>query len=165
VDKGKKKEKPVDPDLKVVARNRRARHDYNVEETVEAGIVLVGTEVKSLRGGQASIRQAYARIDKDEVWLLGAHIPEYGAASWTNHDPDRRRKLLLHRRQIKKLARAVQIAGRTLVPLQVHFNDRGVAKVLLALAVGKKRHDKRDRESQRDAEREISRTIRGDGAP
>lgn len=160
--KDKKKDKPDDPEVKVVARNRRARHDYNVEETVEAGIVLVGTEVKGLRSGQASIRQAYARIDKDEVWLLGAHIPVYGAASWTNHDPDRRRKLLLHRRQIKKLARAVQVAGRTLVPLQIHFNARGIAKVLLALAIGKKRHDKRDRESHREAQREISRTMRGD---
>ena len=163
MNKDRKKDKPGDPEVKVVARNRRAKHDYNIEETVEAGIVLVGSEVKGLRGGQASIRQAYARVDGDEVWLLGAHIPEYGAASWTNHDPDRRRKLLLHRRQIKKLARAVQVAGRTLVPLQIHFNARGIAKVLLALVVGKRRHDKRDRESRREAEREISRTIRGNG--
>lgn len=160
--KPKKKTKPAEPDVKVVARNRRAKHDYNVEETVEAGIVLVGTEVKSLREGQASIRQAYARVEGDEVWLLGAHIPEYGAASWTNHDPDRKRKLLLHRRQIKKLARAVQIAGRTLVPLQIHFNDRGIAKVLLALVIGRRHHDKRDQESKKEAQREISRTIRGD---
>ena len=157
----KKRDSDDQSSVKVVARNRRALHAFHVEETVEAGIVLVGTEVKSLRNGLASIRQAFARIDKGEAWIIGAHIPEYGAASWTNHDPDRRRKLLLHRRQLRKLSRAVQIAGRTIIPLQLHFNERGIAKVLLALVTGKRRHDKRADAAKREAQREISRTLRG----
>lgn len=151
----KKKPKKDDDGLKVVARNRRAKHDYTLEETVEAGIALVGTEVKSLREGTASIAQAYARISGNEVWLLGASIPEYGAGSWTNHQPERKRKLLLHRRQITKLTKAVQKSGRTIVPLQIHFNERGIAKVLLAVATGRKHHDKRQEASKREAQREI----------
>ena len=156
--KGKKNKGNKDSDgNRVIARNRRAQHDYQVEETVEAGIVLVGTEVKSLREGTASIAQAFARITKDEMWLHQANIPEYNAGSWTNHQPERKRKLLLKKRQIRKLAKAIQLAGRTVIPLQIHINERGIVKVMLAVAVGRKRQDKRQEESKREAQREIAR--------
>jgi SsrA-binding protein len=139
----------------VVARNRRAAFDYTIEETVEAGIVLSGTEVKSLRQGRISLDQAYARIQDGEVWLLGMNIPEYNAASWTNHAPQAKRKLLLHKRQIAKIEILVVRTGRTLIPLDIHFNERGIAKVLLAVATGKKHHDKRSDERKKEADLEI----------
>jgi len=152
----KKKQDPSN----VVARNRRARHDYEVEETVEAGIVLGGTEVKSLRLGRASIEQAYARVQDREIWLIGANFPEYAGASYNNHRPQARRKLLLHRRQIKKIMARLQGSGRTLVPLQIHFNERGIAKVLIGLARGRRHHDKRQAQAEREARREVERTTR-----
>ncbi|TVR99129.1 MAG: SsrA-binding protein SmpB [Rhodospirillales bacterium] len=141
----------------IVAQNRRARHDYAIEETLEAGIVLYGTEVKSLRQGHASIVEAYADATGNEIHLVNAHIPEYEAAKHFGHEPKRPRKLLLHRREIEKLTGAVRRKGMTLVPLAIYFNRRGIAKVRLALAHGKRTVDKRaavkDREWKRQKER------------
>ena len=142
---------------RIVARNRRASHDFHLELTVEAGIVLVGTEVKSLREGRVAIDQAFARIENDEVWLLGAHFPEYSAGSWSNHRPEAKRKLLLHRREIRKLTNLLIGTGRTLIPLDIHFGDRGHAKVLIAVAIGKKVFDKRETKKEQDAKREMDR--------
>ncbi|MGH6718049.1 MAG: SsrA-binding protein SmpB [Alphaproteobacteria bacterium] len=141
----------------VVARNRKARFDYAIEDTFEAGIALTGSEVKSLRGGRASIADSHAAERGGEIWLLNAHIPEYAGASHFGHETRRPRKLLLHRRQISRLLGALQREGKTLVPLAIYFNRRGRAKVELALAHGKKTHDKRaairDREWARDKQR------------
>ena len=145
--------------FKVVARNRRARHEYDLLETVEAGIVLTGTEVKSLRNGKASLEEAYAGIDRDEVWLYGCDIPEYLQANRMNHAPKRPRKLLLHRREIDKLAARVDERGTTLVPLKIYFKD-GMAKVELSLARGRKLYDKREAVKKREAKREIDRAVR-----
>jgi ssrA-binding protein len=146
----------------MVAQNRKARHDYHLHDTVEAGLVLTGTEVKSLRAGRASLSEAFATVDDGEVWLRNAHIPEY-SHSTENHQPRRTRKLLLHRRQIDKLAREVAAAGRTIVPLAIYFLD-GYAKVELALATGKRDWDKRatiaEREANREAQRAMSQHIR-----
>jgi len=142
-----------------IALNRRARHDYDISETVEAGIALTGTEVKSLRAGKASITEAYATVRGGEVWLLQAHIPEYTFGNRANHDPVRPRKLLLHRREIDQLTRFLQQQGRTLVPLRLYWRD-GRAKVELGLATGKARHDKRADLARKDAERQIERTLR-----
>ena len=147
----------------VVARNRRAHRDYGIEERFEAGIALVGTEVKSLRGGQASINEAYAREEGGELYLVNAHIPEYTPASRFNHDPRRRRKLLLHKRQIKRLAGAVTRRGMTLVPLAIYFNASGVAKVELALARGREKADRRDAVKERDWRRQQARLLRDQG--
>ncbi|MBM3584512.1 MAG: SsrA-binding protein SmpB [Alphaproteobacteria bacterium] len=141
----------------VVARNRKARHDYAVEDTFEAGIVLAGSEVKSLRGGRANIADSHAIEQDGEIWLINAHIPEYASARHFGHESRRPRKLLLHRRQVARLIGAVRREGKTLVPLSIYFNARGRAKVELALAHGKKAHDKRssikEREWQRDRQR------------
>ena len=145
---------------RVVARNRRAKFDYHLELKVVAGIALVGTEVKSLREGRSSLDQAYARIDDDEVWLVGANIPEYPGASWGGHKPQARRKLLLKRREIKKLKNLLQSSGKTLIPLDIHFNERGFAKVTLAVATGKKHFDKRESKKEQDARREIDRAMK-----
>jgi SsrA-binding protein len=144
---------------KVIARNRRARHDYQIEEVYEAGLVLTGTEVKSLRAGRASLTDGFGQISDHEVWLLGVHIPEYTQGTWTNHEPRRPRKLLMHRREIDKLASATAERGLTLVPLSLYFKD-GKAKVELALARGKRNYDKRQDLAQRDAAREIDRALR-----
>ena len=148
----------------MVAQNRKARHDYHVETTFEAGIVLTGTEVKSLRAGRASLVDAFATIDNGEVWLRNAHIPEYEFGTFSNHAAKRNRKLLLHRNQIGKLERQVGDSGRTLVPLSIYFSD-GYAKVELAVATGKKDWDKRqtiaERDARRDVERELSERRRG----
>jgi SsrA-binding protein len=157
----KKKETPV-ASGQIVARNRRAKHDYHLELTVEAGIMLQGTEVKSLRDGKVNLEQAYARIEGDEVWLIGANFPEYGAGSWTNHQPQAKRKLLLHRREIKKLSVLLTGTGRTLIPLDIHFGERGHAKVLIAVAVGKKLYDKRQTSREKDAQREMDRATMRD---
>ena len=139
-----------------VARNRRARHEYNVEETVEAGLVLTGTEITSIRAGRANLAEAYARIERGEAWLIGAHIAPYEQASRFNHEPTRTRKLLLHRDQIAELAGKTQTRGYTLVPLRLYLRD-GLAKVELGLARGRKAHDKRRVIAERDARRELER--------
>lgn len=145
-----------------IAVNRRARHDFHIEETVEAGLVLTGTEVKALRAGRASLAEAFARVEGDEVWLLHLHIPPYEAASSFNHDPLRRRKVLLHRREIGRLAGKVQQKGYTLVPLRLYFR-RGVAKVELAVARGKRAYDKREAIARREAERQIAKALKRRG--
>ena len=142
-----------------IARNKRARFDYHLLETFEAGIVLGGTEVKSLRSGKASIADAYGVVRDGEVFLLNAHIQPYESRGYSNHEPTRSRKLLLHRKEIRRLIGAVEREGLTLIPLELYFK-KGVAKVALALAKGKKLHDKRDTEKQRDAEREMARVGR-----
>jgi SsrA-binding protein len=143
----------------VIARNRRARHDYHIEDTVEAGLVLTGTEVKSLRAGRASLNEAFGQITGDEVWLHNLHIPEYAQGTWTNHDPRRTRKLLLHRKEIDRLASQTAERGFTLVPLSLYFSG-GRAKVELAVARGKRTYDKRHDLAQRDAAREVDRALR-----
>ncbi|MSP79926.1 MAG: SsrA-binding protein SmpB [Rhodospirillales bacterium] len=144
------------------AQNRRARHDYLIESTLESGIQLTGTEVKSLREGRASIGEAYAGEKDGELYLLNAHIPEY-AASRVNHEPRRARKLLVHKREMRKLLGAVTREGKTLVPLSIYFNKRGRAKVDLALASGKHKGDKREAIKERDWKREQARLMRGKG--
>ncbi|MFC7537435.1 SsrA-binding protein SmpB [Sphingomonas sp. GCM10030256] len=148
---------------KVVAENRRARYDYFVEERLEAGIELRGTEVKALRGGEGSIAESYATVDGEEVFLVNSSIPQYGAGSWMNHEPRRRRKLLLKGREIAKLQGAVTRQGLTLVPLSIYFNSNGRAKVELAVARGKKMHDKRETTKERDWKREQGRLLRKHG--
>ena len=145
---------------KVVAENRRARYDYYVEERIETGLALVGTEVKALRFGEGSIAESYAAVEGDEVWLINSHIPEYSHGNRMNHEPRRPRKLLLKAREIGKLHGAVNRQGLTLVPLSIYFNARGRAKVELALARGKKAHDKRDTIKERDWNREKQRLLR-----
>lgn len=142
-----------------VARNRRARYEYHIEETYEAGLALTGTEVKSLRAGRASIGEAYARVENGEVWLYHAHIPPYEAGSIFNHDPLRKRKLLLHRNEIRRLSGRVQQKGYTLVPLRLYFK-RGMAKVELAVARGKRQYDKRVAIETREVQRRIEKAIR-----
>jgi SsrA-binding protein len=144
---------------KIIARNRRARHDYHIEDVVEAGLVLTGTEVKSLRAGRASLSDGYAQVSGHELWLHGVHIPEYSQGTWTNHEPRRIRKLLLHRKEIDKLASATAERGLTLIPLSLYFKD-GKAKVELAVARGKRTYDKRHALAQRDAAREVDRALR-----
>ncbi|MCP2253695.1 SsrA-binding protein [Prauserella aidingensis] len=143
---------------KVIASNRRARHDYSILDTYEAGIALAGTEVKSLRAGKASLAEAFATVDDGEVFLRNVHIPEYAQGTWTNHMPRRTRKLLLHRREIHKLIGKTKESGVSLVPLSLYFKD-GKVKVELALARGKKAHDKRQDIAKRDAQREISKAM------
>jgi SsrA-binding protein len=146
---------------KIAAQNRRARHDYFIEDTVEAGIVLAGTEVKSLRTGQASINEAYATELDGELFLVNAHIPEYRQAHrLLQHEVKRRRKLLLHRRELGKLLGSIKREGVTIVPLAVYFNPRGVAKVQLGLARGKRKEDKREADKARDWQREKARLLR-----
>jgi SsrA-binding protein len=140
---------------KVIASNRKARHDYEILDTYEAGVALVGTEVKSLRLGRASLVDAFATVDDGEVWLRGLHIPEYAMGTWTNHEPRRTRKLLLHKGEILKLIGKTNESGLSLVPLSMYFKD-GKVKVELALARGKRAYDKRQALAKRDAEREIS---------
>jgi SsrA-binding protein len=143
---------------KIIASNRKARHDYSILETVEAGVMLTGTEVKSLRLGRASLVDGFASIDNGEVFLHGVHIPEYDRGSWTNHEPRRVRKLLLHRDEIDRLLGKTREGGLTLVPLAIYFSS-GKVKVELALARGKRAYDKRQDLARRDADREISRAM------
>lgn len=149
---------------KAIATNRKARHLYTILETYEAGIALVGTEVKALRDGKASLVDAFATIDDGEVWLRGLHIAEYGSGSWTNHAPRRNRKLLMHRKEIDGLIGTMQTQNVTLVPLSMYFSD-GKVKVELALARGKQAHDKRrdiaERDARRDVIRELGRRVKG----
>jgi len=145
--------------IQQVAQNRKALHDYEVLQRVEAGLVLQGSEIKSIRSGRVSLREAYARPEGGELWLLSAHIAQYAAAGPFSHEPTRKRKLLLHRSQIRELSRAVLEQGLTLVPLRLYLKD-GLAKVELALARGRKRYDKRAAIARREAEREMSRALR-----
>ncbi len=148
---------------KLVAENRRARYDYFLEDTIEAGLSLTGTEVKALRLGRANIAESYASPEGREIVLINANIPEYGPANRFNHEPKRPRKLLLHRKQIDKLLGAVQRDGRTIVPLRLYFNDQGRVKLEIALATGKKAHDKRAATAERDWKREQGRLMRDRG--
>ena len=141
---------------KLVAQNRKARHDYHIEDVFEAGLVLQGTEVKSLRAGHATLVDGYADVKDGEVWLHGVHIPEYTEGTWTNHEPRRKRKVLLHRNEISKLIGKTKEGGFTLVPLSLYFKD-GYAKVEIALARGRKAYDKRQAIAERDAKREAER--------
>jgi SsrA-binding protein len=152
------------PKLKVVADNRRARYDYEIGEVYEAGLALTGTEVKALRTGKATIAESYVDVDRQgEVFLINANIPEYLQANRFNHDPRRPRKLLLKSREIAKLAQGIERQGMTIVPLKIYFNVRGRAKIEIAIARGKKLHDKRETEKQRDWSREKSRLLREKG--
>jgi SsrA-binding protein len=148
----------------IVAENRQARHEYFVNDTWEAGLQLTGTEVKSLRRGQANISESYAAWEDGAMWLINAYIPEYqGAGRFFQHEPRRKRRLLLHAKEIHKIVIAVDRQGMTLVPLELYFNDRGMAKLKIALAQGKKLHDKRDSEKKRDWNREKARLMREKG--
>ena len=147
------------PEIHSIARNKRARHDYHILETFEAGLVLQGTEVKSLREGKANISDAYGIVKDGEAFLLNLHISPYERGGYSNHEPARTRKLLLHRKEIRRLIGAVERQGLTRIPLELYFKN-GVAKVALALGKGKKLHDKRDTERTRDAEREMARAVR-----
>lgn len=146
-------------DKQSIARNRAARHEYEILDTFEAGLVLTGTEVKSLREGRANIGDAYGVVRDGELWLLNAHISPYGSGGYVNHEATRSRKLLLHQREIRRLIGAVERQGLTLIPLELYFRG-GRAKLSVALAKGKKLHDKRDDARRRDAERDIARAFR-----
>ncbi len=150
---------PRETGRKLIAQNKKARHDYHIGETFEAGMVLTGTEVKTLRLGRASLAEAFATVDDGEVWLRNAHIPEYEFGTWRNHSARRSRKLLLTKREIAKLAKEIEAAGRTIVPLSMYFKD-GYAKVEIAVATGKKDWDKRQAIAERDANREAQRALR-----
>ena len=150
-------------EIELIAENRRARFDYFIEDTFEAGLILTGSEVKSLREGRANIAESYASVEGDEIALINAYIPEYGPANRFNHEPRRPRKLLLHRKQINKLIGAVQREGRTLVPTRLYFNDKGRAKLEFALAKGKKTADKREAAAERDWKRDQARLLRDKG--
>lgn len=155
---------PRETGRKLIAQNKKARHDYSIEDVYEAGMVLTGTEVKSLRAGRANLTDGYALYDDGEVWLKGIHIPEYDLGTWTNHEPRRSRKLLLTKDEIRRIAGKVKDTGVTLVPLSLYFKD-GYAKVEVALARGRKSYDKRqaiaERESKREAERATGRRTKG----
>jgi SsrA-binding protein len=152
-------------DEQTVAQNRRARHDFTIDETFEAGIVLTGTEIKSLRAGKVQLSDAYARVERDEAWLIGAHIAPFEQASRYNHEPKRNRKLLLHRSEIDELLGRAKAKGQTIVPLRLYINPKGRAKVELGLARGKQLHDRRrdiaDRDARRDVARELADAQRG----
>lgn len=155
---------PREKGRSLVAQNKKARHDYSIEDVFEAGMVLTGTEVKSLRAGRASLVDGYATVDNGEVWLRGVHIPEYTQGTWTNHEPRRARKLLLHRDEVRRIQGKIKETGVTLVPLSLYFKD-GYAKVEIAVARGRKNYDKRqaiaERESKREADRAMGRREKG----
>jgi SsrA-binding protein len=148
---------------RLIADNRKARHNYEFVDTLEAGLELTGTEVKSLRNGKANIAESYATEEDGEIWLINSYIPEYTEANRFNHAPRRRRKLLLHKREMARLSQAVQREGMTIVPTRLYFNDRGRAKLQIALARGRKAHDKRDVSKERDWKREQGRLLRDKG--
>ena len=149
---------------KLIAQNKKARHDYSILDTYECGVVLMGTEVKSLRAGRASLIDGFAMIENGELWLHGVHIPEYTEGTWTNHTPRRKRKLLVHKDELRKIAAKTKDSGITMVPLQLYFNN-GKAKIEIALAKGKKAHDKRqsllEQQAGREIEREVSYRVSG----
>ena len=144
---------------KTIAVNRRARHEFSIEDTIEAGVVLTGTEIKSIRAGKVNLADAYARIDRGEAWLVGAHIAPFESGNRANHEPKRDRKLLLHRDEIDSLLGRTRAKGLTLVPLRLYVSERGHAKVELGLARGKQLHDKRRAIAERDAQREVAREL------
>ncbi len=149
----------AEPERKIVCRNRRARFDYHIEETLEAGLVLLGSEVKSLRAGKAHLKDAYARLQKGELFLMKAHIAPYEQANQQNHEPERERKLLLNRREIHRMSGKVRERGFTLIPLDIYFR-KGRAKLTLALARGKRRYDKREAIAKRETERRLRRVVK-----
>lgn len=151
------------PKQKTIAENRRARFDYFLEDVVEAGIVLLGTEIKALRDGRANIAESYAAVEGDEIILVNADIPPYKQANRFNHEPRRHRKLLLHRKQIDRMIGAVQRNGQTIIPLRLYLNEQGKAKLELAIAKGKKLHDKREASAERDWQRDKARLLRDKG--
>ena len=155
--------KKKDDSTKVVADNRKARYAYAIDETIEAGIMLVGSEVKSLRSGKSTISESYAFSKDGELFLVNAYIPEYTQASRFNHEPRRSRKLLVHKREAARLSAAIQREGMTLIPLRLYFNAKGTAKIELGVAKGKKLHDKRETEKQRDWQRDKARLMRAKG--
>ena len=155
--------KKSDPNNRIAAENRKARFNYEILDTVEAGLVLTGTEVKSLRQGQANIQDSYASNEGGEIWLINSYVPEYLQANRFNHEPRRRRKLLLSKREIARLTQNIEREGMTMVPLKIYFNDKGRAKLLLGVARGKKLHDKRESEKQRDWAREKGRLLKERG--
>lgn len=142
-----------------VALNRRARHDYTIDETFEAGLALTGTEIKSIRGGKANLTSAYARVERGEAWLVGAHIAPFEGGNRYNHEPKRTRKLLLHRSEIDELLGRTKAKGQTIVPLRLYINERGLAKIELGLARGKQLHDRRQDIAERDARRDVAREL------
>ena len=146
--------------MKIVAENRKARHNYEIIETYEAGIVLTGTEVKSLRHGAPNIAESYASPENNEIWIINSYIPEYTQGNRFNHDPRRHRKVLLSRREITKMQNAVAREGMTIVPLKIYFNEKGRAKIELAVVKGRKNHDKREADKKRDWQREKSRLLK-----
>jgi len=155
---------PREKGRKLIAQNKKARHDYSIEDVYEAGMVLTGTEVKSLRAGRATLSDGFATLDDGEVWLRGVHIPEYTQGTWTNHEPRRARKLLLNREELRRITGKVRESGVTLIPLAMYFQD-GYAKVEIAIARGRKSYDKRqaiaERESKRETERALGRRSKG----
>ncbi|HEX3664236.1 MAG TPA: SsrA-binding protein SmpB [Rhizomicrobium sp.] len=155
--------KKEDPERRVVAENRKARHAYAIESTLEAGLMLMGSEVKSLRSGKATIAESYAQAKDGEIFLINAYIPEYTMANRFNHEPRRPRKVLVHKNEVRKLSVAVQREGMTLIPLRVYFTPKGIAKLELGVARGKKLHDKRQSEKERDWERSKARLLRARG--
>lgn len=155
--------KEKNPSVRTVADNRKARFAFEVMDTLEAGLALTGTEVKSLREGQANIQEAYASVEGGELWLINSYLPEYFAGNRFNHAPRRRRKLLVSKKELARLAQAVDRDGMTMVPLKLYFNERGIAKLQLALARGKKLHDKRQTLKQRDWDREKARLLKEKG--
>ena len=155
--------KKGDDERKIVADNRKARHAYAIESTLEGGLQLTGSEVKSLRTGKATIGESYAQAKGGEIFLVNAYIPEYGMASRFNHEPRRQRKVLVHKREANRLAAAIQREGMTLIPLRLYFNPKGIAKIELGLARGKKLHDKRESEKARDWARDKARLMRAKG--
>lgn len=149
--------------IKIVADNRKARHNYEILEVFEAGLMLTGTEVKSLREGKANIGESYASPEGNEIWIINSYLPEYLQGNRFNHDPRRRRKCLLHRRQIVKMQSAVARDGMTLIPMKIYFNEKGRAKVEIAIAKGRKNYDKRQNDKQKDWSREQARLLRDRG--
>jgi SsrA-binding protein len=159
-DKKAKPSQPAGPEPKLISENRKARHQYEILDSLECGIMLTGSEVKTLRSGKLSLEEAYARVKEGALWLIGADIPEYPQATIFNHKPKRPRKLLVHRIEFRKFAQRAKEKGLTLVPLKFYFNERGIAKVLLGLGRGRKLHDKREVMKKADAKRDMSRALR-----
>lgn len=157
------KKRKSDPNKKIVAENRKARYNFELSDAVEAGLMLTGTEVKSLREGKANIAESYASFEGGEIWLINSYLPEYLQGNRFNHEPRRKRKLLLKAREIKKFADAIDRDGMTLVPLKVYFNEQGRAKIEIALGRGKKLHDKRQTEKKRDWDRQKARVLKEHG--